>query len=222
MEERRSSRVGTVSGLALLVGGTAIAAASGGGTHSVFATFLLILLTAGLAHSLTVEIRRQARRGFPARWSRSDSVNAVLLGIWAELSLMMAILQSGAERYVGLGLAAAYAAACAYFVTERRRAAKTPATMPSAKAPAMAAPAAAPAAGSASAAGSTSAAGSAAGSASAGGSASAAVKSPAAKAVHAAARIQTATANHTAAASAPHRSIGDASGRAAEHAEAVR
>ncbi|MEU8816407.1 hypothetical protein [Actinoplanes sp. NPDC048796] len=124
MEERRSSRVGTVSGLALLAGGTAIAAASGGGTHSVFATFLLIVLTAGLTHSLAVEIKRQARRGFPARWSRSDTVNAVLLGLWAELALMMAIVQTGAEQYVGLGLAAAYGAACAFFVTQRRRAAR--------------------------------------------------------------------------------------------------
>ncbi|MEV4350850.1 hypothetical protein AB0J83_40865 [Actinoplanes sp. NPDC049596] len=123
--------MGTVSGLALLAGGTAMVAASGGGTHSVFATFLLAVLTAGLGHSLAVEIKRQARRGRPARWSRSDTVNAVLLGLWAELALDMSILQTGSERLVGLGLAVAYAAACVYFVTERRRAGKRPPAEPS-------------------------------------------------------------------------------------------
>ncbi|GAA0474813.1 hypothetical protein, partial [Paractinoplanes deccanensis] len=125
MEERRSARVGTVSGLALLAGGTAMAAASGGGTHSVFATFLLVLLTAGLGHALAVEISRQARRGSPPRWRRADTANAVLLGTWAELSLILAIVMPGPERFVGLGLAAAYTAGCVYFVTERRRAAAT-------------------------------------------------------------------------------------------------
>ncbi|XVU25505.1 hypothetical protein ACQPZJ_00085 [Actinoplanes sp. CA-054009] len=189
----------------------------------MFATFLLILLTAGLAHSLTVEIRRQARRGFPARWSRSDTVNAVLLGLWAELSLMMAILQTGAERYVGLGLAAAYAAACAHFVTERRRAAKTrpaPATGKTSPAPTMAAPAApAPTAAP------TSVLTSPSLQAPASLQASPSLQAPASKAVHAAARIETATANHTAAASAPERlgrSPGRSFDRSSDHAEAIR
>jgi hypothetical protein len=124
VEERRIARVGTVSGLALLAGGTAVAAASGGGEQSVFATVLLGLLTAGLGHALSVEIKRQAHRRHPPRWSRTDTVNTVLLGAWAELSLMMAILDLGPGRIVCLALALAYAAACGHFVIERRRAIK--------------------------------------------------------------------------------------------------
>ena len=122
MEERRIARVGTVSGLALLAGGTAVAAVAGG-THSVFATLLLGLLTLGLGHSLVVEIRRQARRMSPG-WSRHDTVNAVLLGTWAEAALIMTIIEArpGLDRAVGLALALGYAAGCGLFVTERRRA----------------------------------------------------------------------------------------------------
>lgn len=123
VEERRSARVGTVSGLALLVGGTAIAAA-GGGTQSFFASGLLGLLTIGLGHSLAVEIKRQARRRSRGGWSRGDTINTVLLGTWAETALCAAILQVGppSVRAVSVALALAYAACCGYFVTERRRA----------------------------------------------------------------------------------------------------
>ncbi len=122
VEERRSARVGTVSGLALLAGGTAIAAVAGG-VHSAFATALLGVLTLGLGHSLIVEIRRQARRR-SAGWHRNDTVNAVLLGLWAETALAGGLLLdgSGQVRVVGVALALAYALACGYFVVERRRA----------------------------------------------------------------------------------------------------
>ncbi len=125
MEERRSGRAGTVSGLGLLAGGTAVTAVAG--SHSVFSIGLLGLLTLGLGHSLAVEIRRQAHRRSPDGWSRHDSVNAVLLGVWAEAAMLIAILGTGdaAVQAVGAALAVAYAAACAYFVTERRRAIAT-------------------------------------------------------------------------------------------------
>src|SRR4051812_32892153 len=82
VEERRGARVGTVSGLALLAGGTAVAGVAGG-AHSIFATILLGLLALVMGHALLVEIRRQARRRSP-RWARQDTINAVLLGCWAE------------------------------------------------------------------------------------------------------------------------------------------
>jgi hypothetical protein len=50
-EERRGGHIGTISGLALLVGCTAPAAVAGG-HHSIFATLLLGLLATGLGHSL--------------------------------------------------------------------------------------------------------------------------------------------------------------------------
>lgn len=126
MEERRSSRVGTVSGLALLVGGTAVTAVAGG-SHSAFSTVLLVLLSLGLGHSLAVEIQRQARRQTTTGWSRHDTINAVLLGVWAESAMLVAILGAGRPpmQAVAVALAGAYAAACAYFVTERRRAVAT-------------------------------------------------------------------------------------------------
>ncbi|WP_246608114.1 hypothetical protein [Paractinoplanes toevensis] len=110
-----------MSGLALLGGGTAIAAVAGG-AHSVFATVLLGLLAIGMGHSLLVEIRRQARRR-TWRWVRTDTINAVLLGCWAEAALILTILEAGpaAVRAVGGVLAAAYTGCCVYFVTERRR-----------------------------------------------------------------------------------------------------
>ena len=121
MEERRSALIGTVSGLALLAGGTAVAAVAGG-AHSIFATILLGLLTLGMAHSLLVEIRRQARRRTPGGWCRADTVNLALLACWAAAALVLAI-EGGpvALRLVGAVLAAGYAASCGYFVTERRR-----------------------------------------------------------------------------------------------------
>jgi hypothetical protein len=122
VRERRSARVGTVSGLALLAGGTAVAAVAGG-AHSVFATILLGLLAIGMGHSLLVEIRRQARRWAPCGWARVDTVNAVLLACWAEAAMILTILEAGPApvRVVGGVLSAAYAGSCVYFVTERRR-----------------------------------------------------------------------------------------------------
>jgi hypothetical protein len=122
VEERRSARIGTVSGLALLAGGTAVAAVAGG-AHSIFATVLLGLLAIGMGHSLLVEIRRQARRRV-TRWVRQDTVNALLLGAWCEIALMMTILTPGPTslRAVGLALSLGYAGTCGYFVTQRRRA----------------------------------------------------------------------------------------------------
>jgi hypothetical protein len=122
VEERREARVGTVSGLALLVGGTAVAAVAGG-THSIFATVLLGLLALGMGHSLLVEIRRQAHRRTPG-WARPDTVNAVLLGCLAEAALILTLIGPGPARVraVGLVLTLAYAGSCGYFVTERRRA----------------------------------------------------------------------------------------------------
>jgi hypothetical protein len=123
VEERRSARVGTVSGLALLAGGTAIAAVTEG-AHTPFATILLGLLTLCLGHSLIVEIRRQAHRRSAGGWARYDTINAVLLGIWAEAALIGALVgaRPTSVRVVGLTLALGYAGACGYFVTERRRA----------------------------------------------------------------------------------------------------
>ena len=122
MEERRGARIGTVSGLALLTGGTAVAAVAGG-AHSVFATLLLGLLALGMSHSLWTEIRRQAHRRTPS-WARADTINAVLLGCWAEASLILTIVEAGPVpvRAVGGALTVAYACCCALFVTERRRA----------------------------------------------------------------------------------------------------
>ncbi|MGK5679935.1 hypothetical protein [Actinoplanes sp. URMC 104] len=116
--------MGTVSGLALLAGGTAMAASVGGDHRSVSATLLLGTLTLALGHSLLDEIKRQARRASMG-WTRGDTINAVLLGVWAEAALLLSILvlDSLPTRAVGLALAVAYTACCAYFVTERRRAA---------------------------------------------------------------------------------------------------
>lgn len=123
MEERRTARVGTVSGLALLAGGTAVAAVTEG-AHAPFATMLLGLLTLCLGHSLIVEIRRQAGRRSTGGWARHDTINAVLLGLWAEAALISTIVvaRPTSVRAVGLTLALGYAGACGYFVTERRRA----------------------------------------------------------------------------------------------------
>jgi hypothetical protein len=123
--------VGTVSGLALLAGGTALAATVGGDHQSLSATLLLGGLTLGLGHSLIEEIKRQARRESTG-WTRKDTTNAVLLGLWSELALIMSILllNTVPTRAVGLALAVAYAGACGYFVTERRRATAAVATQP--------------------------------------------------------------------------------------------
>jgi hypothetical protein len=121
VEERRAARIGTVSGLALLVGGTAVAAAAGD-AHSVFATVLLGLLTLGMAHALLDEIRRQARREV-GYWGAHDTANTVLLASWSVIALIgtgLAVAPA-AIRAVGLTLSLGYAVCCAYFVIERRR-----------------------------------------------------------------------------------------------------
>lgn len=129
MEERRSGRVGTVSGLALLVGATALAAVAGG-AHSVFATLLLGLLSLGLSHSLYVEIGRQGRRR--AGWSRHDTVNTVVLAACGETALLITIITPASTplRAVGLTFSLAYAVGCGLFVTQRRRAIAAPVPPP--------------------------------------------------------------------------------------------
>jgi hypothetical protein len=121
VEERRAARIGTVSGLALLGGGTAISAVAGG-TRSPFATILLGLLTLGMAHALLDEIGRQARRQVRA-WIPHDTANTVLLGTWSAAALVISLLAvtPATVRVVGLTLSLGYAASCAYFVIERRR-----------------------------------------------------------------------------------------------------
>ena len=135
MEERRSARAGTVSGLALLAGGTAVATVAGG-AHSVFATILLGMLATGMGHALLEEIRRQARRRSVRGWATQDTVNTVLLAGWSAGALIGTVLAVAPApvRAVGLGLALGYALSCAYFVVERRRTITTigagPTTLP--------------------------------------------------------------------------------------------
>ncbi len=123
MEERRSARVGTVSGLALLAGGTAVAAVAGG-THSIFSTVLLGMLAVGMGHALLTEIQRQARRCGRGGWVAQDTVNTVLLASWAVAALSATLLVAAPApvRAVGILLTLGYALSCAYFVRERRRA----------------------------------------------------------------------------------------------------
>lgn len=112
-------------------------AASVGGDHqSLSATLLLGTLALVLGHSLIDEIKRQARR-VSGGWTRTDTINSVLLGLWTELALVSSILvlDTVATRAVGLALAASYAAACGYFVTERRRAIAAPAPAPASDLP---------------------------------------------------------------------------------------
>jgi hypothetical protein len=127
VRERRSARIGTVSGLALLVGGTAVAAVAGG-AHSIFATLLLGLLAVGMGHALLDEIRRQARRESPGGWANHDTINAALLATWAIGALIATVLavHPTTVRAVGLTLSLAYAVSCAHFVLERRRAIALP------------------------------------------------------------------------------------------------
>ncbi|WP_305788499.1 hypothetical protein [Symbioplanes lichenis] len=114
--------MGTVSGLALLAGGTAVAAVAGG-THSVFATVLLGMLTVGMSHALLTEIRRQARRRNVDGWAAQDTVNTVLLASWSSGALIATLLAvaPASVRAVGLLLTLGYAVSCAYFVAERCR-----------------------------------------------------------------------------------------------------
>ena len=131
MKERRAARIGTVSGLALLNGGTAFAAVAGN-HHSIFATVLLGLLTLGMSHALAVEIQRQAHRGAEAGWCRHDTVNTALLACWAFGAGLITMLPSasGAVRGVGLALTIGYAVGCTYFVVERRRTVSAPSRSP--------------------------------------------------------------------------------------------
>jgi hypothetical protein len=129
VEERRSARVGTVSGLALLAGGTAVAAVAGG-AHSFFATVLLGLLACGMGHALLTEIQRQARRRGPGGWAAQDTINTALLACWAvgALSMTLPAVAPMMVRAVGGLLTLGYALSCAYFVLERRRTITSPAT----------------------------------------------------------------------------------------------
>jgi len=122
VEERRRGRTGTVSGLALLAGGTAVTATAEG-ARSVFAALLLGMLTVGMAHALLDEIRRQARRRSTPGWAVHDTVNTASLATWAGGALGAAALPvvPAAVRVTGLALSLGYALSCAYFVIERRR-----------------------------------------------------------------------------------------------------
>ncbi|MEV0896926.1 hypothetical protein [Actinoplanes sp. NPDC049802] len=134
VEDRRKARVGTVSGLALLTGATALVSVSGS-HHSVFATLLMGLLATVMAHALLVEIQRQARRRAQIAWHRTDTVNTVLLGTWALIAAATAWAPAASVplRVLGSLLAVGYTGACAYFVLERRRA--VAATLPAAPEP---------------------------------------------------------------------------------------
>jgi hypothetical protein len=121
VSERRSARVGTVSGLALLAGGTAVAAVAGG-RHSIFATIMLGLLALCMGHALLDEVRRQARRGAAGGWAGADTVNTVLLTGWTASALAVAVLPLAPPdvRAVAAALTLGYAVVCGYFVAERR------------------------------------------------------------------------------------------------------
>jgi hypothetical protein len=133
VEERRSARVGTVSGLALLAGGTAVAAVAGG-AHTIFATTLLGMLAAGMGHALLTEIQRQARRRTIGGWAAQDTINTVLLAGWAAgaLTATLLVVAPATVRAVGVLLTLGYALSCVYFVHERRRTITTQATEPAA------------------------------------------------------------------------------------------
>lgn len=131
MEERRKARVGTVSGLALMSGATALVAVAGG-HHSIFAVLLLGLLALVLAHALVVEIQRQARRRSQVTWYRTDTVNTILLACWALIAVTIATAPFASLPVRGLCglLTAGYTAASVYFVVERRRAVTSPFVAP--------------------------------------------------------------------------------------------
>ena len=132
MEERRVARVGTVSGLALLTGATAVAAVAGG-RHSIFATLLLGVLALGMGHALLDELRRQARRRSAGGWAGQDTANTVLLASWTLFALLTSVLAGAPThvRAVAAGLTLGYAFTCGYFVVERRRTiTRTPVPMP--------------------------------------------------------------------------------------------
>jgi protein-S-isoprenylcysteine O-methyltransferase Ste14 len=115
------ARIGPVVGLALLAGGTAGAAVSERG-HSSWAVLTLVLLAFGVGCALVDEVRKQARRN--ARWNRTDTANAVLLGGYAAVALAATLVGVVRlpDQVVGALLAVAYAGLCGYFVWRRRRA----------------------------------------------------------------------------------------------------
>ena len=122
MEERRRARTGTVAGLTLLVGGTAVTAVAGG-THSVPSSVALGILTLALAHSLLDEIRRQATRRSSAGWTIHDTVNTLVLGGGAIAAFVTALLGAVPVpvRLVAAALTLGYAAACLHLGCLRRR-----------------------------------------------------------------------------------------------------
>ncbi|GAA1584543.1 hypothetical protein GCM10009828_005950 [Actinoplanes couchii] len=81
-----------------------------------------------MAHALVVEIQRQARRMSQTVWYRTDTANTVLLGCWAILAAAITNVSivSLQVRALTAILAIGYAAACTYFVVERRRAVAEP------------------------------------------------------------------------------------------------
>jgi hypothetical protein len=121
VKERRKARVGTISGLALLAGATAVAAI-GGGRHSAFTTGALGLLAVALGHSLLDEIRRQARRESAGGWAAQDTINTVLLSGWAVAALVLTVAVDVPVRVraVAATLFLGYALTCVVFVRLRR------------------------------------------------------------------------------------------------------
>ncbi|SDT73589.1 hypothetical protein SAMN04489716_6716 [Actinoplanes derwentensis] len=81
-----------------------------------------------MSHALVVEIQRQARRMSQTVWYRTDTANTVLLGCWAMIAAAITNVSivSLQVRALTAVLAIGYAAACAYFVVERRRAVAEP------------------------------------------------------------------------------------------------
>jgi hypothetical protein len=109
-----------------MAGATALVAVSGG-HHSIFAVLLLGMLALVMSHALVVEIQRQARRRSQVVWSRTDTVNTVLLACWALIAAATTTTPVALPvRAVSAVLAAGYTVACFYFVAERRRAVTSP------------------------------------------------------------------------------------------------
>lgn len=131
MRERRQARVGTVGGLALLTGGTAVAAVVDT-AHSPLTAAALAGLAVTLAHSLLVEIRRQAHRETLGGWAVQDTVNTALLGSWAVAAMVLTFVATAPlrVRLVGGALAIGYACTCGYFGWLRRRAIRSVADSP--------------------------------------------------------------------------------------------
>ena len=131
MKERRKARVGTISGLALLAGATAVTAVADG-RHSVFTTGALGLLAVALGHSLLDEIKRQARRESAGGWATQDTINTALLSSWAVIALILTVAVGIPVRVrtVAATLYLGYALACVAFVRLRRHTVATLSTPP--------------------------------------------------------------------------------------------